>query len=140
MSQASYDQTRLTGDDQCIMLLIVSLFSHIIEFLSLSLDVDWRWTTTGTIPKLHMNNNMSEEVVHYNKSGLWWWNQSSQYVLISSPNTYGDEMVTKQCSSPKLRHRMYWWRKCFVTNKKMIGDEIFSSPIKNDRWQKFFVT
>ena len=65
---------------------------------------------------------------HYNKSELWWRNLSSQYVLILSPNTYGDEIVTKQHSSPKLRHRMYWWRKCFVTNKK------------NDRWWNFFVT
>jgi len=29
--------------------------------------------------------------VHYNKSGLWWQNFSSQYILISSPKTYKDE-------------------------------------------------
>ena len=37
-------------------------------------------------------------------------------------------MVTKQHSSPKLHHRICWRRKCFVTNIKMIGDEIFLSP------------
>ena len=61
--------------------------------------------------------------------------RNTEWLYTTTKVDYGDEtfrhqihMVTKQHSSPKLRHRMYWWRKCFVTNKKMIGDESFSSP------------
>ena len=47
--------------------------------------------------------------VHYNKSGLWWRNFSSQYVLISLPNTYGDEIafITLALSHNVLMMKMF---------------------------------
>ena len=39
-------------------------------------------------------------------------------------------MVTKPHSLAKPHHRMSRWQKIFVTDKNMIGDEIFSSPIR----------
>ena len=39
-------------------------------------------------------------------------------------------MVTKPHSLAKPHHRMSRWQKIFVIDKNMIGDEIFSSPIR----------
>jgi len=40
-------------------------------------------------------------------------------------NTYGDDMVTKQNWSPKLRHLMFCDENVLSQKKKKIGNEIF---------------
>ena len=63
--------------------------------------------------------NIRKSLIHYNKSELWWQKHFVTICPYFVTNTYGDEMVTKQHSSPKLHHLMYWWWKCFVTKKKI---------------------